>query len=158
MIIHWWIVQRPWPGRYTSGEVLVLALSGEYMVEARGMEVAHVTLARAVVLWLVTSFRSWRRWTSLRWNQGGKLMLDIFLAWPYILWFVRIYVLEIACKLIATFFNFLQWKKNHIQWQEGSWSSVWENCCRCALSWACFELACLVCSQSKKDGSTMILG
>lgn len=66
------MLQLPWLGRYTWGEVLVLVPSAGFMAGARGMEAVHPISAKAVVLLLATSFNSCRLWASLTLIQAGK--------------------------------------------------------------------------------------
>ena len=66
-------MQHLWQGKCTWGEVLALVLSGESMVEAREMAVAHHTSAKAAVVLPVTSSSSWRQWTLLRLTPKGNI-------------------------------------------------------------------------------------
>lgn len=77
------LMQHLWLGRFTLGEDLVLVLSVESMVAARGTVVAHLTFAKAAEALPVTSSSSWRQWTLLSSTPKGNITtattLEVFL-------------------------------------------------------------------------------
>lgn len=143
ILYHSCILQLPWRGRYTWGEVLVLAPFRRFMVDARGMEAVHPISAKAVVVLLVTSFNSCKPWTLLIWTQRGELVI-------YFMHLSMIYGSSYCsaakpfepCFKIVMAFICISWyllcmfqrEEDHIKWPKRPWPSCWTDCSCCSLN------------------------
>lgn len=70
--IMFWNIKHPWQGRFIWGEDLVLVLSKESTVGAKGMAVLHLTSARAVAVLRVTFSNSYKAWRLLTLTPRGE--------------------------------------------------------------------------------------